>query len=84
MVGYGVLVSDAQAPGLAKPFDQGHDVGLRDCVACLLPLPVAADDASEAGDVATLAVHLVEHAVTVRANCDEVVHGGHHRAFEVA
>ena len=29
MVGYGVLVSDAQAPGLAKRFDQSHDVRLR-------------------------------------------------------
>lgn len=33
MVGYGVLVSRTQAPGLAKLFDQVHDVCLRDGIA---------------------------------------------------
>ena len=33
MVGYGVLVSDAQAPGLAKLFDQVQDMRLRNGVA---------------------------------------------------
>jgi hypothetical protein len=33
MVGYGVLVSDARAAGLAKLFDQVQDIRLRDGVA---------------------------------------------------
>ena len=33
MVGYGVLVSDAQAPGLAELFDQVQDMRFRNGVA---------------------------------------------------
>jgi hypothetical protein len=33
MVGYGVLVADAQAPGLAELFDQIQDMRLRNGVA---------------------------------------------------
>jgi hypothetical protein len=32
MVGYSVLVSDAQKPGLTKLFEQVHDIRLRDRV----------------------------------------------------
>ena len=50
----------------------------------LSPLPVTVDDAAQFGDVAALAVHVVEHAVTVRADCGKVTDGAHDLAFEAA